>query len=464
MLKVEKGLRVFLGFMDVAQYQTHLKRGLEALGCRVTRIVLGGDDLKFGPDDSARVACFRWLKRAIEWNKNCWQRIDRTAKTDLLRLCFAVWQQRISAFVKKCLQWVSLLWTVARHDVIVLSYAGSFLEPSDHTMEPTFRRFRDLKLIKSCGRKLVFTFHGSDSRVPYLDGYVVRNPRQLSPKDLIELTKSRRRLIEGIERYADYIMSIPNQTLLAKRPIILHEFLGRPFEADVPDPIVELENADTTPVVLHAPSSRHAKGTDEIREVVARLKSKGFVFEYVEVIRCPHAELLEHMKRASIVVDQMFSDRIVHGISTEAMYFGKPVIMAGYYVDYYRKDYEGRFPLPPVVFCRPEEMEKELGALLKDPQRRRTLGRAGAAYVRERFAPIVVARRWLEMFQGRVPPEGIYDPKSVTYPFGVGLPMDEIRQLVRSILQIGGKDALCLSDKPAVEAALLELAGQGAKS
>jgi hypothetical protein len=449
--------RIFLGFHNIALYQSHLKKGLEALGCRVTRIAYG-DDLKFGQDDAERIVWFRWLKRAMEWNRACWQRVDRIPKTSLLKLLAAVWILRGSALTKRVLQWCALLWTMARHDVIVLSYCGSFLESSDHTMEPTRRTFRDLKLIKRAGRMLIFTFHGSDSRPPYLDGYVLRNPRRLAPALLVELTRSRRRLIEGIEQYADYLVSVPAQTYFHMRPVVLHEYLGRPFET--PEGVDPSDNGLSAGplVVLHAPSNPHAKGTDEIRRAMARLRESGLTFEYVEVTRRPHAELLEEIRRATLVVDQMYSDRMITGVATEAMYFGKPVVVAGYYADYYRRNYEGRMPLPPTVFCTPDKLEDAVRSLLNDPERRGALGRAGAEYVRTHFSPEVVARRWLEMIAGRLPAAAFFDPYSLTYPLGAAISRDEAQRTVAAVVAAGGRDALCLADKPELETAVMALA------
>lgn len=452
-----KPLRIFLGFHDIALYQSELKRGLEDLGCYVTRIALGSDELKFGSDDSGRAVCFRWLKRAIEWNRVCWQKVDQTPKTEISRLFIAVWVQRISALVKKAFQWVALLWTIARHDVIVLSYAGSFLEPSDHTMEPVFRRFLDLKLIKRCGRKLILTFHGSDSRPPYLDGYVVRNPRKLSPESMVELTRSRRRMIEGLEQYADEIVSVPAQSYFHRRRIVLHEFLGRPFEArDEMKRPGQKEKRQL--VVLHAPSNPHAKGSDELRKSMHELKQRREDFDFVEIVRRPHAELVEALQSADVVVDQVYSDRMITGVATEAMYFGVPVVLGGYYAEYYRQDYCGRVPLPPLIFCRPEEVAQKVAELLDNAEQREELGRLGREYVRTHYAPRKVASRWLTMIAGHLPPEAYYNPADLRYPYGCALSLLQLRESVASVLREAGREALCLSDKPELAAAVAAIA------
>lgn len=447
--------RVFLGFHDIALYQSKLKEGLEKFGCRVTRIAWR-DDLKFGDDDSRRAWPFRLLRLARRWSEEAWGRVDRTPKTALFRLAAHVSAARMAGALKKILQWASLAWTVARHDVIVLSYNGSFVEWDDHTMCPVNRRCCDLRFIKACGRKLVFTFHGSDSRPPYLDGYVMRNTKRLQPSGLAALTLSRRRLVREIERYADALVSVPAQTCFHTRPVILHEYLGRPFSEDaVAD---EALPGNAKPVVLHAPSNVHAKGTEVLRAAVERLRMRGVDFEYTEVIRRPHDELVDAFRRADVVVDQAYSDRFVTGIATEAMYFGKPVVIGGYYADYSRTDYAGKVPPPPVIFCRPEDIETELERLLRDTERRAALGRAGREYVAECFDPLAVARRWLALMKGELPESAFYDPRRLTYPFGCGLSREELRESVRSLLAAGGKEALCLSDKPALETAVLKLA------
>lgn len=447
--------RVFLGFVDIAQYQHFLKVGLERHGCTVRRFAWQ-NELQFSDGDNDRYVIWRWLSRARTINQKLWQKVAQTPKTSLVRLCFWVTAVRLSAIWKKAMQWAFLLWAIARHDVIVMSFNGSFLEWYDHVMEPGARKYLDLKLIKACRRKLISTFHGSDSRPPYLDGYVLRNPRQPTAEHVVALTRARRRAAEAWERFADVIVNVPAQAYFFTRRFVLHEYLGRPFEPTRADSGTT-EKSDR-PVLLHAPSSTFSKGTQEFHAILKRLRERGEDFEYVEIVRRPHAELIAALKRADLVVDQLYSDRMVTGIATDAMAYGVPVIIGGYYADYYRKDYDGRMPLPPVVFCRPEEIEQAVLDLLHDRARREELGRLGREYVKDYFSPEAVAQRWLDMFENRLPPVAWYDPHDLRYPLGCALPIEEARRSVQNVLKIGGREALCLSDKPELERAVVALA------
>ena len=60
-------------------------------------------------------------------------------------------------------------------------------------------------------------------------------------------------------------------------------------------------------VICHAPSNPVIKGTSEIRTAIDTLGKEGFAFEYLEFIDVPHSEVLEGLRRAHVVVNELFS-------------------------------------------------------------------------------------------------------------------------------------------------------------
>ena len=60
-------------------------------------------------------------------------------------------------------------------------------------------------------------------------------------------------------------------------------------------------------VVCHAPSNPVVKGTTEIREAIKTLTDEGFEIEYIEFIDVPHDEVLRGLRRAHIVVNELFA-------------------------------------------------------------------------------------------------------------------------------------------------------------
>jgi len=60
-------------------------------------------------------------------------------------------------------------------------------------------------------------------------------------------------------------------------------------------------------VIVHAPSSPILKGTQLVRAAIDKLLSEGYKFKYVEFTEASNTVVLEHLKSASIVLNQFYS-------------------------------------------------------------------------------------------------------------------------------------------------------------
>jgi hypothetical protein len=207
---------------------------------------------------------------------------------------------------------------------------------------------------------------------------------------------------------------------------------------------------------LHSPSHRDAKGSDAIRSAVECLRERGVEVELVELSGVPHDRVTEALGHADLVVDQLYSDVALAGFAGEAAAAGLAVIVGGYGRDAIDEALCGR-PFPPVVFCRPDDLEEELERLASDAELRREFGVAARRFVERELSPRAVAQRLLEAIGG-VRPEWMFDPARITYIHGYGLTETAARRLVRATIERGGVGALCVRDKPALEARLVEFA------
>ena len=61
------------------------------------------------------------------------------------------------------------------------------------------------------------------------------------------------------------------------------------------------------PLVVHAPSSPLIKGTPLVRAAVRSLKEEGYDFEYVELVRRPHEEVVAVLERAHVVLNEFYA-------------------------------------------------------------------------------------------------------------------------------------------------------------
>lgn len=79
------------------------------------------------------------------------------------------------------------------------------------------------------------------------------------------------------------------------------------------------------PLVVHAPSNRSAKGTQQIIDAIARLKSEGIQCELKLVENTSNTEAMSIYKKADLIVDQLLAGWY-GGFAVETMALGKPVI------------------------------------------------------------------------------------------------------------------------------------------
>ena len=147
------------------------------------------------------------------------------------------------------------------------------------------------------------------------------------------------------------------------------------------------------PVVLHAPSSRSRKGTEE---VVAAAETLGFNLELVEGV--DHRAAFERYRAADLVVDQLNAGW--YGMfAIEAMALGKPVV-AFLHEEALRRTEEAFGVKVPIVHATKETLPDVLRELVSDPAELRRIGAASRAYVEQVHDLSVVADRLLDLYAG----------------------------------------------------------------
>jgi glycosyltransferase involved in cell wall biosynthesis len=415
--------RVFLGLADAAGAFARMQTGLAAHGVPSTVADLTGDVFAYGAGTGVPLAV-RAARAAHRWRRAAGGRAP--VPTLVAALAHA---------------WL-FGWALARHDAFV--FGGRV----------TFARGRDLPLLRLLGKRVVCVFWGSDERPAYLDGSLMAPDRGRDIADGVAHVARQKAEVRRIDRWSHAVIAHVLSAHLHERPVVRFTAVGLPFAPDGAGPVPE---PGGDPVVLHAPTHPAAKGTDEIRAVVRRLRERGTRLRYDEVAGVPNAEVLRRIDGCAVVVDQLYSDVPTAGLATEASARGRAVVVAGYGIDELAAllPYEER---APVVFVRPGEVEERLAALLSDPDLRRAAARRARTHVVERCAPEAVAGRLLRVLRGDVPPEWLFDPAHMRYVHGACLPEARARELVGAFVADGGVAALQVDDKPALRAALLDFA------
>ena len=414
--------RIFIGLQEIANYYASLRTGLEELGYDAVLVTVARHPF-YGMVSGGRVpAVARLAMSAAERDE--WLAGRRSVTS-------AWW-----FVVARVLRLPLLLWAVARCQVFILGFGSSFF------------LYLELPVLKLFRKRIVYIFHGSDSRPPYVDGMLSGPDAWRDPATVVRRTRRTKRRLRIIDRWADVVVDNPLSAHLHERPVVSIQAIGIPR---VPPRDTARAPSDVVRVV-HSPSNRYAKGSDAIRSTVDRLKARSLPIELVELSGVPHDQVVDALAGADIVVDQLYSDLALSGFASEAAAAGLPVLVGGYGRKEIVEALCGR-PFPPVVFCRPEDLEQELEDLVTDAKRRRQLGASARSFMEREMRPVAVAQRLMEAISG-ARPEWTFDPRSITYVHGVGLTESVAQTLVHVTIEHGGLGSLCVTDKPALEARL----------
>jgi hypothetical protein len=162
-------------------------------------------------------------------------------------------------------------------------------------------------------------------------------------------------------------------------------------EAEFVPPGIDVASIEPTPpsdsarpMILHAPSSRRRKGTDD---VIAAL---------VLVEGLPHTEAFERYREADLVVDQLNAGW--YGLfAIECMALGKPVV-SFLHDDAVRRSEDALGTRVPIVRATKDDLRARLEPLLASAAERRRIGLESRAYVERVHDLERVADRLLALY------------------------------------------------------------------
>lgn len=229
---------------------------------------------------------------------------------------------------------------------------------------------RQLQYLKNKNKKIITIFVGSDIRDYFLfkEHYNLKNwnftPEMNAPGGIKKEKKLRLH-----EKYSDTIFSVPDQSIIAKRPYFHFQIPlnTNKFIFNIPEREI--------PIVLHAPSKPYFKGSDLIIESLNKLKNDGIQFELRLLENIRHDELLKELTNADILVDEV----ILHGpgfLSFEAMLSGCAVATR------YFEDSPASFR-PPIWNINEDNIMQQLKILLTNKDLRMDLAKQGRNYALE---------------------------------------------------------------------------------
>ena len=404
--------RIFIGLAEIAGYNRNLAAGFAKLGVAAVHVALADHPFRYSESQKDHY----WIRLTRYFGQ-------KRSMAKYFPLIF-LWQILFCLFKLPV-----FIWAIFSYDVFIFGAKTSFY----NTYE--------LVLLKALSKQIVYVFFGSDSRPPYLNG---RNS-QLLTEECIDLTKQQKLSLRRIEKYADFIINHPPTAHFHTRKFIPFMRMGLPFSTLSPVGTVVTQSQSVR--ILHAPSDPVTKGTDLIRQAIAKLRTEGFHIDYIEIIGMTNAVVLAELAQCDFVIDELYSDAAMAMFATEAAFFAKPAIVGGYATC----DDWGDIPpeaVPPVMHCQAENFEDAVRKLLLDVDYRAKLGEEARKFVFRYWTAEEVAGRYLRLIRGEIPESWFYDPHNVQYLHGWGMSEGKAREMVRNMIAVGGRHSLQLDDKP----------------
>lgn len=416
-----KQYKVFMGMTEIAGYFTRLSDSFHELGIENYFV-----DIGYNSDN---------------YDKK-YKKFDNTV-TRRLRNAYAGFNStqnpagKLISLVSFGFHMVLLfIWALLNADIFIFIYGNTFF-----SRVPLLRNI-DLKLLKLFRKTIIFLYVGSDSRPLYAS--VAINSKNID--EIAALTLKQSKAIRTAEKYATYVIDNPASSHFHGRKFINFFHMGMPiddFKGSVALPTAERESI----VILHAPSKPELKGTDKIRDTINSLKGKGHNIEYIELTGVPNHVVRENINTCDFIVDELYSDCLLAGFSTEAALAGKPAVIGGYAGSFLKSLYpDGK--MPPSIYTDPDDLEQAVENMLTDPNIIKEVGANARTFVLENWVSNAIAEMYVRIFNGDIPESWYYDPYESDYIFGCGAHKEKIKKAVMEMCSKYDISVLCIDDKP----------------
>lgn len=260
-----------------------------------------------------------------------------------------------------------------------------------HTGYTLFKDKSDIRIAAEAGKAVVMHHRGNDVRIA---SKAVRGKHGYNPYVYTGDSQPEEQIIRNLQYFAKYVSAVLVQDYELYDYVIDYydEVHILPRLYDISKLTPPKQAGKERPLVVHAPTSRSFKGTDQIERIAAKLQQE-LNFDFVIIEKKAMAEAKAIMQAADIVIDQILCG-MYGNVSIEAMAMGKPVIC------YIRPDIAARLPKGlPIISANPDTLYDELKHLLLQPELRLELGRYGNQYVREHHDSTKIIKQLIEIYQ-----------------------------------------------------------------
>lgn len=409
-----KALSIFLGIHEIAGYYVNLEAGLLENGVNARLVTTLPHPFDYGQGEP-----------------NPWP--ARFASNGVLRF-------RKSSGIKRALfamqflvgSILTMIWAIPRYNTFVFAWGMSFLP-----------RNIDVPILRMFGKRVVSVLgHGSEARPPYMS--TPPGPMPLSKEELNGIAKETAQIahrVRRLERWSTHTIGMLATGQFLTKPFIDFYYIGLPTP---PRPQPKTDSQGDGFTILHVPSNMAVKGTVHIRAAVEEVQKRHPEINYVELSGVPHAEVMDAMNKASLVVDWLWSDIPMAVVGTEAASLGTATVISGYawpQWDNWEQKNPGR--RPPALYATPETIQDVIERSFLDAENTKKIGKAAREFVSTVWAPSRVAATFVAAVLNELPSEGYLHPDDVTYPWGAGVAQEDVRRMVGDLTSTYGVDSLC---------------------
>ena len=391
--------------IEIAGYVAGLVNGFDAIGVKVWQIELSAH--KFEYDTKPLPLGLKFLIRTI-------RRLE--ALPYALKVCTELPLRLLLVLIIAC-----------RCDAIVCIF-GKTLLPKNI----------DLWIYKLFRRKTCMVYLGSDSRPEYLN---VRDLIQskMNYENLGKLIAKKKRRLTQIQSKVDFVVDNPMSWILHNGSVTNWFSLGFPVVIDeINTPIAHLEKSNNKVKILHCPSNRLIKGSDEITIVIKELIQEGYPVELIELTDVTRKEVIQHLLKVDLAIDQLYSDTPLAGFATECATVGVPVIVGSLAVDSLKNHFFKIGLDVPSILINPSDLKLTLIDLLQNRNKLKEASDRATRFVRKEWSPSLVASRFISLWS-----EGgeLFNviPAEVSDATGIGLSEKNLNENLSKYYLVNGE-------------------------
>jgi hypothetical protein len=275
-------------------------------------------------------------------------------------------------------EWILLDYALKNFDIFHLPFSGGFLGSTKHWK-------KELIIYKSCKKRIIILYYGSDSyRYSKIRSVSLQHALLLSYPESGKEEKKIQQKFDFWQYYADFVVgSIHCPDGFS----IWHNLPVNYLVIDIvkwnnKEKYSENNGINGCVNIIHTPNHRGFKGTEFIVKAVNDLISEGYKIRLILLEGIQNSEVQRIMiEEADILVEQLiFTGYALSGI--EGMASGLPVLSniedENYTKLFRRYSYLNECP---ILSTTPESIKENLKLLILNPDLRKELGNAGKKYV-----------------------------------------------------------------------------------